>query len=111
MDADLLEEGKRNLLERLERDGYFDAKVNYTTETREVQGKDQQSKGTEEVITYHIERGDRHRLVGIEIIWQPLLQHRIAAQPAASIRSGVRVARKIQPAADRIRRGIDAGPV
>ncbi len=68
VDADLLEEGKRNLLERLERDGYFDAKVNYTTETREVQGKDQQSKGTEEVITYHIERGDRHRLVGIEFI-------------------------------------------
>ncbi len=67
MDADLLEEGKRNLRERLERDGYFDAQVNYTTETKEVQGKGQQSKVTEEVITYHIERGDRHKLAGIEI--------------------------------------------
>ena len=67
VDADLLEEGKRNLRERLERDGYFDAQVNYTTETKEVQGKGQQSKVTEEVITYHIERGDRHKLAGIEI--------------------------------------------
>ncbi|MGC2527205.1 MAG: POTRA domain-containing protein [Candidatus Acidiferrum sp.] len=67
VDADLLEEGKRNLLERLERNGYFDAKVDYTTETREVESKEQRTKGTEEVITYHIERGDKHRLVGIEI--------------------------------------------
>lgn len=67
VDTDLLEEGKRNLRERLERDGYFDAQVTYTTETKEVQGKEQKSKSTEELITYHIERGDRHRLVGIEI--------------------------------------------
>src|SRR5580693_960431 len=67
VDTDLLEEGKRNLRERLERDGYFDAQVNYSTETKEVAGKERKSKGTEEVITYHIERGDRHKLVGIEI--------------------------------------------
>src|SRR5271168_525829 len=67
VDTDLLEEGKRNIRERLERDGYFDAQVNYTTETKEVEVKEQKSKGTEEVITYHIERGDRHKLVGIEI--------------------------------------------
>ena len=67
VDTDLLEEGKRNLRERLERDGYFDAQLNYTTETKEVAGKERKSKGTEEVITYRIERGDRHKLVGIEI--------------------------------------------
>src|SRR5580692_7586959 len=67
VDTDLLEEGKRNIRERLERDGYFDAQVNYTMETKEVQGKQQKSKVTEEVITYRIERGARHRLVGIEI--------------------------------------------
>jgi outer membrane protein assembly factor BamA len=67
VDTDLLEEGKRNVRERLERDGYFDAQVNYTTETKEVQGKEQKSKGTEEVITYHVERGARHKLAGIEI--------------------------------------------
>ncbi len=67
VDTDLLEEGKRNVRERLERDGYFDAQVNYTTETREVEGKERKAKGTEEVITYHVERGARHKLVGIEI--------------------------------------------
>ena len=67
VDTDLLEEGKRNVRERLERDGYFDAQVSYTTETREVESKDQKSKGTEELITYHVERGERHKLAGIEI--------------------------------------------
>ena len=67
VDPDLLEEGKRNIRERLERDGYFDAQVDYTTETRVVEGKQQKSTGTEELITYHIERGSRHKLVGIEI--------------------------------------------
>ncbi|MGH9744249.1 MAG: POTRA domain-containing protein, partial [Candidatus Acidiferrum sp.] len=67
VDQDLLEEGKRNIRERLERDGYFDAQVSYTAETKEVEGKEQRAKGTEEVITYHIERGERHSLSGIEI--------------------------------------------
>src|ERR1700675_4168041 len=67
VDTDLLEEGKRNLRERLGRGRYFDAQVNYTTETKEVKGKEQKSKGTEEVITYHIQRGERHKLVGIAI--------------------------------------------
>jgi outer membrane protein insertion porin family len=66
VDVDLLEEGKRNIRERLERQGYFDAEVEYATATKEAQ----QSggwKGTEEVITFTVERGDRHKLVGIEI--------------------------------------------
>ncbi|HKF25472.1 MAG TPA: POTRA domain-containing protein, partial [Candidatus Acidoferrum sp.] len=65
VDADLLEEGKRNIRERLEREGYFDASVEYTTAMREVQSK--LWKGEEQVITYKIERGDRHKLIGIEI--------------------------------------------
>jgi outer membrane protein insertion porin family len=65
VDADLLEEGRRNIRERLEREGYFDASVEYTTATREVQSK--LWKGEEQVITYKIERGDRHKLIGIEI--------------------------------------------
>lgn len=36
VDTDLLEEGKRNVLERLERQGYFDADVDYKTETQDV---------------------------------------------------------------------------
>ena len=66
VDADLLEEGKRNIRERLERDGYFDAEVEYATSTNEVTLKNGH-KGTEEVITYRVERGDRHKLLGIEI--------------------------------------------
>ena len=67
VDADLLEEGKRNIRERLERQGYFDADVNYTTETHEAKSTRGGARGTEEIITYKVERGNRHKLVGIEI--------------------------------------------
>ena len=67
VDADLLEEGKRNLQERLERDGYFDSEVDYETDTHEVKGNGKGRQSTEEVITYTVERGERHKLVGIEI--------------------------------------------
>ena len=67
VDVDLLEEGKRNLRERLEREGYFDAEVDYTTETREAKTTKGVRPGMEEVITYKVERGDRHKLIGIEI--------------------------------------------
>jgi outer membrane protein assembly factor BamA len=67
VDADLLEEGKRNLLERLERDGYFDAKVDYETDTHEVKRNGKGWQGAEEIITYTVERGERHKLIGIEI--------------------------------------------
>ncbi len=67
IDADLLEEGKRNLQERLERDSYFDAKVEYSRETKQVSEKKGVAAGTEEVITYKIDRGVRHKLIGIEI--------------------------------------------
>jgi outer membrane protein insertion porin family len=68
VDTDLLEEGKRNLRERLERDGYFDAAVDYKTETHNTEKRANGSQGTEEIITYHVERGDRHKLVGIAIV-------------------------------------------
>ncbi|HZC66758.1 MAG TPA: POTRA domain-containing protein, partial [Candidatus Dormibacteraeota bacterium] len=67
VDTDLLEEGKRNLRERQERDGYFDATVDYKTETHDTEKRGNGSQGTEEIITYHIERGERHKLVAIAI--------------------------------------------
>lgn len=67
VDTDLLEEGKRNLRERLERQGYFDATVDYTTETREVKQEGKSGTGAEEFITYKVELGERHKLLGIEI--------------------------------------------
>jgi outer membrane protein insertion porin family len=66
VDADLLEEGKRNIRERLERQGYFDAEVEYATSTSLAKQKGA-NNGTEELITYRVERGDKHKLVGIEI--------------------------------------------
>ncbi|HXY23968.1 MAG TPA: POTRA domain-containing protein [Candidatus Acidoferrum sp.] len=65
VDADLLEEGKRNMLERLERDGYFDANVSYKIETHDV--KIGSWQGTQENIVYTVERGDKHKLIDIEI--------------------------------------------
>src|SRR5258706_1059796 len=67
IEADLLEEGKRNVREHLERQGYFDADVDYTAETHEAKSSRGAAQSMEEVITYKAERGDRHKLIGIEI--------------------------------------------
>ena len=67
VDTDLLEEGKRNIRERLERNGYFDAGVEYLTSTQEVALRSGHT-GSEELITYRVERGDRHTLLGIDFI-------------------------------------------
>jgi outer membrane protein insertion porin family len=66
VDTDLLEEGKRNIRERLERQGYFDASVNYKTEMHEAKSNHGAAGSTEEIITYTVERGARHKLIGIE---------------------------------------------
>lgn len=65
VDTDLLEEGKRNIRERLEREGYFDAKVDYNVVSHEVLGSKSGWKGSEELITYTVERGSRHQLTHI----------------------------------------------
>src|ERR1051326_2712988 len=71
VDTDLLEEGKRNIRERLEREGYYDADVQYTTTSTKVPvaagHKGSAREEPEQLITYTVERGDRHRLLGIEI--------------------------------------------
>ncbi|HEV8074881.1 MAG TPA: POTRA domain-containing protein [Candidatus Acidoferrum sp.] len=66
VDADLLEEGRRNIRERMEREGYFDAKVDYAVAARDVEGAKSGRKGSEEVITYTVQRGSRHQLSRIE---------------------------------------------
>src|SRR4029077_18721813 len=52
VDADLLEEGRRNIRERMEREGYFDARVDYAVAARDVEGAKSGKKGSEEIITY-----------------------------------------------------------
>jgi outer membrane protein insertion porin family len=88
VDTDLLEEGKRNLRERMEREGYFDASIDYNTNTHEVKAHKSGRQGTEQVITYRIERGERHKLLGIEITGNhyfdtELLRSRLQVLPGA----------------------------
>ena len=84
VDEDLLQEGRRNLRDYLERQGYFDAEVNYTTEEDPAEGQ----QGSTEVITYRVEQGSRHRLVGMAFsgnhyFRDDLLRSRVRIQPAA----------------------------
>lgn len=59
VDPDLLEEGKRNIRDLLQKEGYFDSTVNYTTHLDPVTHVDD--------ISYSIDRGLRHHLVGVVI--------------------------------------------
>jgi outer membrane protein insertion porin family len=88
VDTDLLEEGKRNLRERLERDGYFNATVEYSLNSKEVQNNKTGWKGTEETITYKVDKGDRHKLLRIEFsgnhfFGTDLLRSRLTITPSA----------------------------
>ncbi|HEV2387480.1 MAG TPA: POTRA domain-containing protein [Candidatus Acidoferrales bacterium] len=58
VDPDLLDEGRRNLRDYFERQGYFNSQVNYTIRA-EPQAK-------VESIVYEIQRGPKRRLVGVE---------------------------------------------
>lgn len=67
VDSDLLEEGKRNLRERLEREGYFDANVDYTVADNTAKSGNTDLKMQEETITYKVDRGIRYKGLRIEI--------------------------------------------
>lgn len=59
VDPDLLEEGKRNIRDLLQSEGYFDSTVSYTNHLDPATHVD--------VIEYRVHRGIRHRLVGVVI--------------------------------------------
>ena len=59
VDPDLLEEGKRNIRDLLQKEGFFDSTVNYTTHLDPATHVD--------YINYTIDRGFRHRLAGVVI--------------------------------------------
>jgi outer membrane protein insertion porin family len=67
VDPDLLEEGKRNLQERLEREGYFDAKVDYSISDSAAKNGNSDLKIKEQTITYKVDRGVRYKRLRIEI--------------------------------------------
>lgn len=83
VDEDLLQEGRRNIRDYLQRAGYFNADVNVTS--REQKGRDGRD---ERVIVYEVNRGDRFRLAGVGFVGNQyfsnnLLARRLQLQPAS----------------------------
>ena len=77
VDDDLLNEGRRNLRDYFQTQGYFDVKVQY----------DQKQGNARDNIVYQIDRGDRHKVVKVEIKGNKYFQtedlrERMAVQPA-----------------------------
>ena len=100
VDDDLLQEGRRNLRDQLERGGYFDARVQFTT------ANDPQKR--EQVITYEIERGPKHKLLAVDFdgnkyFSDSLLAGRISIQPAAFASPGRYSERLLKSDEDSIR--------
>jgi outer membrane protein assembly complex protein YaeT len=82
VDKDLLVEGQRNLTEHFESQGYFEAHVDF-----DIHPGDH----GQQVVEYLIERGDRHKLVLVELqgnkyFNQQTLRERMFLQPATLIR-------------------------
>ncbi len=95
VDEDLLVEGRNNLRDYFERQGYFDTTVNYTSTqvAAPVQASAGESKAAAEqqqadVITYQVTRGTKRKLVGISFdgnkyFNNDLLRSRVHILPAA----------------------------
>jgi outer membrane protein assembly complex protein YaeT len=99
VDEDLLQEGRRNLRNYFEREGYFDSAVSYSM------GENAESK--EQVITYRVERGRRHRLAAIEFrgnryFSNEILRSVLSIQPASFLERGRFSRRLLAEDADRI---------
>jgi outer membrane protein insertion porin family len=82
VDRDLLEEGTRDLASYFQSQGYFDAMVSYSTST---------PPNGEEYIDYTVDRGERHKVVKLEITGnhyfdRQTIRERISVVPATPIR-------------------------
>ena len=80
LDDDLLNEGRRNLLDYLQTRGYFDGKVGIRKHSEPAQNELQ--------VTYVIDAGPRHKLAKVEIkgntyFDQDLIRGRMQVQPAS----------------------------
>jgi outer membrane protein assembly factor BamA len=85
VDQDLLQEGRRNIRDYFQRQGYFDADV-------QVNSHDDAATG-QRVIAYEISRGDKFRLAGVgfkgnKYFNKDLLEGRLSLQPASFASSG-----------------------
>ncbi len=86
VDPDLLQEGRRNIRDFLERQGYFDAKVEYTLSSPSASAKAEES--SQQIIRYDVVRGPRRRLVGVAVdsnryFSNDLLLAHLSIRPAA----------------------------
>lgn len=100
VDEDLLQEGRRNLRNYFQSEGYFDATVEVSSH------QDQDEK--EQVITYQITRGDRYRLAGVafdgnKYFAPSLLAARLKLQPASFASNGRFSQQMMRDDADSIR--------
>ncbi len=100
VDEDLLQEGRRNIRDYLQREGYFDAGVQVTSHEDPQNG--------ERVISYEIARGDRFRLAGVSFegnkyFRSDLLSGRLQLQPASFASSGRFSQRVVREDTDSIR--------
>lgn len=80
VDEDLLQEGRRNIRDYLQSQGYFDANVQVSASGTAQSG--------ERVISFEISRGDRFRVAGVAFdgnryFSSPLLEGRLLLQPAS----------------------------
>jgi outer membrane protein insertion porin family len=87
VDEDLLQEGRRSLREWFERAGYFDAQVSYTTSETPAEETGNTLHRAARTVTYHVDRGEHHRLVGVEFAGNEyfsstILSARLKNQPA-----------------------------
>ncbi len=85
VDEDLLQEGRRNIRDYFQRQGYFSADV-------QVSSHDEPKTGLR-VISYEVSRGDRFRLAGVafhgnKYFSKDLLEGRLTLQPASFASSG-----------------------
>jgi outer membrane protein insertion porin family len=113
VDEDLLQEGRRGLREWFERSGYFDAQVSYTTSNSAAEKSATTSRAAASVVTYDVDRGDRHRLVGVafsgnKYFSTELLNGRLKIQPAAYASPGRYSTAMVQDDAASIRTLYDA---
>ncbi len=99
VDEDLLQEGRRNIRDYLESQGYFDSQVRYDTS--------EDTKTGFRVITYAVERGEQRRLAGIEFTGNryfstSLLRERLVLLPASFSSHGRFSQRLLESDADSI---------
>jgi outer membrane protein insertion porin family len=100
VDEDLLQEGRRNLRNYFQSQGYFNTTVDVSSR--------QDAAEKERVISYQISRGDRYRLAGVafegnKYFGSSLLQTRLKLQPASFASSGRFSQQMMRDDADSIR--------